>query len=46
MDDRFVKDISEDDVVSSAAYLLLYRRSIKSMKLQILPSYSDPEEVD
>lgn len=48
MDDRNVRDLSEDGIVTCAAYLLLYRRrhgpaaAISSGRL----NYSDPEEID
>lgn len=55
MDDRLVRDvISEESVVTPAAYLLLYRRKKKDNKqlngasaaTSTLLSYSDPEEID
>ena len=53
MDDRHVRDINEDSVVTSAAYLLLYRRRHGSGRSPVAPpatsahlKYSDPEEID
>ena len=52
MDDRQVRDISEDNVVTSAAYLLLYRRrhgpgpSVTSPAASDRLTYSNPEEID
>jgi hypothetical protein len=49
MDDRQVRDICEESVVTSAAYLLLYRRRRGSPGPSASPvqlNYSDPEEID
>jgi len=49
MDDRQVRDISEESVVTSAAYLLLYRRRRVPPGPSASPAqlnYSDPEEID
>lgn len=48
MDDRNVRDLSEDGIVTCAAYLLLYRRR-HGPAAAISPgrlNYSDPEEID
>lgn len=53
MDDRQVRDISEESVVTSAAYLLLYKRrqgdGAPSAKMPVSLTQlngSDPEEID
>lgn len=51
MDDRQVRDVSAESVVTPAAYLLLYRRRRKgSPPRATAPAvpliYSDPEEID
>lgn len=52
MDDRQVRDISDDSVVTSAAYLLLYQRRygpvapLATSPASARLNYSDPEEID
>ena len=50
MDDRQVRDICQDTVVTSAAYLLLYQRRRgplgPSARSLVQLNYSDPEEID
>ena len=48
MDDRYVQDISESEVVTSAAYLLFYQRRKDAgvVKSPVELVYSNPDEVD
>ncbi len=51
MDDRQVRDVSAESVVTPAAYLLLYRRRRKGSPPRATApasplNYSDPEEID